>query len=414
MRVALFVVAAAAVFTLGMAPQATAGDGPPSANDDWHPTTLVAFDSATGYEPGAGLIVDAQGVLYGTTSIGGDGPCLAGAGCGTVFALAPANDGSGGFAFSKLYDFQGGLDGESPSAPLALGPSGELYGYTTGGSPGTIWRLSPPAMPGLPWTFDILRVISGDANLLFVSSPLVYADGGLYGIASGGDPVCPQTGCGLVFRLQPAPGGGTWKREIVFTFHAADGRPTWIAASGFLGGLVVSTTTLHGAVVGLTPPAGGSGAWQEQILYRFGGGAKGSFPSHLVVSPDGVIHGTAGTGHGGLVFQLTPRTAGHGAWTATEIALIDQHGYGPNSLAVGQDGALVGTLEGDFDFFAGSTFQLTPTGDPATWTYTELWNFNSGPDRNPLNAVVGRGGNVYCVMEGGDSSNGSVVELHRP
>jgi uncharacterized repeat protein (TIGR03803 family) len=38
--------------------------------------------------PGAGLIADAKGVLYGTTVEGGDTSCFQG--CGTVFALSPA------------------------------------------------------------------------------------------------------------------------------------------------------------------------------------------------------------------------------------------------------------------------------------------------------------------------------------
>jgi hypothetical protein len=45
---------------------------------------------------------------------------------------------------------------------------------------------------------------------------------------------------------------------------------------------------------------------------------------------------------------------------------------------------------------------------------TELWNFNRGPDRNPLNVVLGRGGNLFGVLEGGDSTNGSLFELHHP
>jgi hypothetical protein len=413
MRAALYAIAAAAVFTIGMVPRAAA------AADAWHPATLVEFDGATGYAPAAGLVADAQGVLYGTTSIGGTGPCTGGAGCGTIFALAPADDGSGGFVFQKLYDFQGGLDGESPSAPLAIGPDGSLYGYSTGGSPGTVFRLVPPGAPGGAWTFQILRIVSGAANLLFVSSPLVVADGAVYGIASGGDPACGETGCGVVFALRPGAKGGPWRKETVFAFHGGPdgGQPNWIAASGHSGALLVSTSADLGAVVGLTPPAGGMGPWTETVLTRFQGGTDGRGPSHLVVSPDGVVHGTAASPPGGLVFQLVPPAVGAGrggAWTRTTIATIDQHQYGPDSLSLGQAGALIGTVEGDFDFFAGSAFELVPSGDPASWTYSELWNFDRGPDRNPLNAVVGRGGNVFCVMEGGDSSSGSVVELRRP
>ncbi len=49
---------------------------------------IHAFQGGSdGVFPFAGLISDAAGNLYGTTTYGG-GPC-AGAGCGTVFKLAP-------------------------------------------------------------------------------------------------------------------------------------------------------------------------------------------------------------------------------------------------------------------------------------------------------------------------------------
>jgi hypothetical protein len=87
------------------------------------------------------------------------------------------------------------------------------------------------------------------------------------------------------------------------------------------------------------------------------------------------------------------------------------HGSGPTSLAPGAAGTLIGVVEGDFDFFAGNAFMLTPPASGATWTYTPLWNFNRGPDRNPLNVVTGRGGLLFGVLEGGDSTNGSLFEL---
>jgi hypothetical protein len=115
-----------------------------------------------------------------------------------------------------------------------------------------------------------------------------------------------------------------------------------------------------------------------------------------------------------LVFHLTPPAAAAFPWTRTTIAAISDHQYGPVSLAVGDGGSLIGAVEGDFDFFAGSVFELTPPSTGVTWNYTELWNFNRGPDRNPLNVVTGLGGNLFAVLQGGDSTSGSLVELNRP
>ena len=74
-------------------------------------------------------------------------------------------------------------------------------------------------------------------------------------------------------------------------------------------------------------------------------------------------------------------------------------------------GSLIGAVRGDVDFFAGAVFQLTPPSAGGACTYTQLWDFNRGPDRNPLNVVTGRGRNLFGVLQGGDSTSGSLFEL---
>ena len=203
-----------------------------AAQDPAHAISLFEFGGASGYSPGAGVITDRRGTIFGTTSIGGNGPCLGGAGCGMVFALSPPSAHGAPWAYNVLYNFQGGQDGGSPSAQLTTDDVGALYGYATDGTWGTVFRLLPPEQDGGAWTFQILYVFTNqaDGNLEAEYSPL--------------------------------------------------------------------------------------------ILHR---------------------------------------------------------------------GALIGTVEGDFDFFAGNVFKLTPPEDGGAWTYTRLWNFNLGPDRNPLNVVTGRG-----------------------
>jgi len=51
------------------------------------------YNGHDGYNPDAGLVIDAMGNLYGTTFNGGAGSCVNGngavIGCGTVFELMP-------------------------------------------------------------------------------------------------------------------------------------------------------------------------------------------------------------------------------------------------------------------------------------------------------------------------------------
>jgi uncharacterized repeat protein (TIGR03803 family) len=71
-----------------------------------------------GAYPSAGLIFDALGNLYGTTSGGGT------YGLGTVFKLTP---GSSGWVHTSLYDFTGGNDGAYPYGTVILDAGGNIY-----------------------------------------------------------------------------------------------------------------------------------------------------------------------------------------------------------------------------------------------------------------------------------------------
>jgi uncharacterized repeat protein (TIGR03803 family) len=94
-----------------------------------------------GSYPNDDLVLASDGTVYGTTSRGGDGsnPELGidASGHGTVFKIAP--DGT----VSTLYMFTGGTDGAYPSAGLAIGADGQLYGTTNDEiNHGTIFRLT--------------------------------------------------------------------------------------------------------------------------------------------------------------------------------------------------------------------------------------------------------------------------------
>jgi uncharacterized repeat protein (TIGR03803 family) len=102
-------------------------------------TVLYSFKSASGgYNPVAGLVIDKNGNLYGTTYYGGGTRCD-GDGCGVAFKLAP--DGTE----SVLYAFDKTSHGRHPAAGLLLGKKGFLYGTTeTGGheNNGVVFRLN--------------------------------------------------------------------------------------------------------------------------------------------------------------------------------------------------------------------------------------------------------------------------------
>jgi len=105
-------------------------------------TILYNFNGEPdGDGPGAGsLMMDAQGNLYGTTTYGGT------ANFGTVFELDTAGN------ETILYNFSGGADGGVPTAGLIFDANGDLYGTTSQGGDlscipsygcGVVFKLTP-------------------------------------------------------------------------------------------------------------------------------------------------------------------------------------------------------------------------------------------------------------------------------
>jgi uncharacterized repeat protein (TIGR03803 family) len=110
----------------------------------WTESVLNNFrPGGTGHGPGAGVVRDAAGNLYGTTIYGGSSQC----GCGVVFKLAPQKNGT--WKYTVLHTFIG-YDGAQPDANLTLDSKGNLYGTTaTGGAGGygVAFELTPNSRP---------------------------------------------------------------------------------------------------------------------------------------------------------------------------------------------------------------------------------------------------------------------------
>jgi uncharacterized repeat protein (TIGR03803 family) len=150
--------------------------------------------------PGAGLLADSTGALYGTTAVGGrrsetcDMPSQP-PGCGTVFKLTPTGS---GYAESVLYAFRGGADGIDPDTSLTAGPDGSLYGVTLyGGSAddGTAFKLTPK---GSGYTETVLYSFQGGTDGIGPSGPLLIdSAGALYGETGNGG----SGGYGTVFKI---------------------------------------------------------------------------------------------------------------------------------------------------------------------------------------------------------------------
>ncbi len=94
-----------------------------------------------------GLVADANGNIFGTTTAGGTG-CVGTGGCGTVFELSPSES---GYSETVLHSFIRGT-APTPQAGLTLDASGQIYGVMYNGvrrvhgcdhGCGTVFRVAP-------------------------------------------------------------------------------------------------------------------------------------------------------------------------------------------------------------------------------------------------------------------------------
>ncbi len=159
-------------------------------------TTLVSFNGNNGSGPRGGLTLDASGNLFGTTEGGGADEE------GTIFELS----GTDHTTLNTLFSFsQSGPGGTSPIAGLLIDAAGNLYGTTSGGvdsSPdllGSVFKLSSDHT-----TLTTLYTFTGNSDGGNPASGLtVDQEGNLYGTttsagANGAGVVFELSGTGFV------------------------------------------------------------------------------------------------------------------------------------------------------------------------------------------------------------------------
>jgi uncharacterized repeat protein (TIGR03803 family) len=123
----------------------------------WAFRTVYSFNNNDGCCLVAGVISDPAGNLYGTTRFGGPASGCGGFTCGLVFELSPGANGR--WTETVLHTFRNnGHDGFRSEAGLVLDAAGNLYGTTTsGGIPkdcsnsgcGVVFEITPYPHSGL-------------------------------------------------------------------------------------------------------------------------------------------------------------------------------------------------------------------------------------------------------------------------
>lgn len=294
----------------------------PTGGGAWTETTIHNFSNtgSDGWNTQAGLVIDSQGNLYGTTQFGGSyiGTCANG--CGTVFELSP--DGGGTWTENIIFAFNES-DGESPQTGLTFDSSGNLWGtVNTESGDGTVYELSPAS--GGTWNFSAAYNFCSPGcqdNIGGPSSGVIFdGQGNMYGETFGGGTgksCTGGTGCGAVYELSPA-GGGTWTLSAVHVFAPKDGRVPvggvifdphgnlyGVAEYGWIPGPKCGKVGC-GGVFELSPQ--GNGQWTETVLHKFGIRKDGKTPRvGVVMDAAGNLYGTTTAGggaKGGTVYRV--------------------------------------------------------------------------------------------------------------
>ncbi|HEX4079383.1 MAG TPA: choice-of-anchor tandem repeat GloVer-containing protein [Rhizomicrobium sp.] len=326
----------------------------PNAKGEWKKTDLHAFTHPDaphydGCTPSSYLVFDQTGNLYGTTQLGGgneyDGQECGETnwGCGTVFKLAPQENGKWKETLIHRFPERSG-DGQEPYAGLVFDHSGNLWGTTIDGTDystfGTAFELTPDANG--KWKESAVFDFTGNSTGYGPYAGLVAdAENNIYGATYYGG-----NGAGLIFKLTPGKGGRITE-NVIHAFETCNETecPDGIGPFGGLtmdsNGHLYGTATQGGAQGTFCNPPGedievgcgvvfelapaGNNNWNYSILYAFPGGTQGSYllDDRLSVAAGGNIFGTAFVGGDvgqnsvcpeevilepgcGVVFQLTP------------------------------------------------------------------------------------------------------------
>ncbi len=299
-------------------------------------TALASFNGTNGASPHAGLIMDSNGNMYGTTDAGGA------SGDGTVFELA---QGSG--TITPLASFNG-TNGQYPQAGLIMDSSGNLYGTTDlGGASGdgTVFELAQGSS-----AITTLASFNG-ADGANPGGLVVDGNGNLYGTTYHGD--VSATNDGTVFEV--THGSGT------ITTLAPCLNPACMLILDSSGNLY-GTTTVGGdhAVGTVFELAHGSGTITTLASFN---GAEGANPyAGLVMDGNGNLYGTAyagGASYDGTVFELA-----RGSGTITALASFNgTNGAKPGEgLILDSNGNLYGTTASGGAGNLGTVFELTNPG----------------------------------------------------
>ena len=368
-----------------------------------------------GDSPISELVLDSQGRVYGTTTRGGSN------GNGTVYRITLPTTKNGPAKTEILHSFQPG-EGAIPEGGILIGADGGLYGTTNAGGAhgrGSVYRLDPQTfalttLHSFNSDNDHTDGSAAVAGLTAGPGGLLYGTTGLGGSLGGGTvfAVSPK-GDGVFYKVIHAFGGAGDGSDPYLGRLVSKGNKLFgvtIEGGGFNG---------FGTAFELTQPAGKS-SWNEKVIYLFGTKSADAFlpESGLAMDKAGVLYGCANGGQNGrgAIYSLTP--SGGSTWTETVINSFgtnpgDPEDAGECNVGFDKTGRLVGTSNGGGANGQGAVFILTPSG--GSWTLTTVLSFGTTgvTPTTPSTGVIPVAQGYYAgsALTGGANGVGAVYRV---
>jgi uncharacterized repeat protein (TIGR03803 family) len=368
-------------------------------------TMLASFDGTNGGYPYAGLVADAAGNLFGTTSQGGA------YGDGTLFEIAKTSTGYASTP-TTLVSFDD-TSGAAPRTGLIIDAAGNLFGTTSEGgtnNDGTAFELAKSSTGYASTPIVLVSFTNTNAGGLIAD-----AAGDLFGTTGYG-----STTEGDIFEITKTPGSHAGTPTILASLDGTNGfNPVGSliadAAGNLFGTSAWGGVSNDGAVFEIAKTAGGY-ASTATLLASFDG-SNGAIPTAgLVADAAGNLFGTTSQGGAygdGTVFEIAKTDGGYASSPTTLVNFGGADGIDPDAaLLVDSVGNLFGTTYLGGANGAGTVFEIAKTSGSYASTPTTLVSLKSKTGGMPMGGlIVDSAGNLYGTAGGGVGGQGTVFEL---
>ena len=322
------------------------------------PTTLVSFTGAEGVTPTGSLFADAAGDLFGATVQGGADSD------GTVFEIAKTKKGYAG-APTTLVSFTGAADGAYPDGGLIADAAGDLFGTTTEGGAdddGTVFEIArtKTGYAGAPTTLVSFTGADGDTPN---GGLIADAAGDLFGTTPFGGANGDGTVFEIIKTRHGYAGAPTTLFSFGGAYGASPDSLIADAEGDLFGTTSVGGTYNDGTVFEIARTKSGY-ASKPTTLASFTG-VDGADPSGLIVDAVGDLFGTTDDGGAdgdGTVFEIVKTKGGYAGAPTTLVSFTAADGAIPTGLIADAAGDLFGpTLTGGPDG-DGTVYEITHSG----------------------------------------------------